>query len=77
MPPLPTVSGPELIQVLEAIGFTLARSPAGSHHVMRHPDGRWVSIPVHGRKAIATGTLRGILRRIDLPVADLIKLLND
>jgi Family of unknown function (DUF6247)/HicA toxin of bacterial toxin-antitoxin, len=39
MPSLPAVTGPELIKALQKAGFELKRT-SGSHHVMRHPDGR-------------------------------------
>jgi predicted RNA binding protein YcfA (HicA-like mRNA interferase family) len=42
------------------LGFAVARI-AGSHHVMRHPDGRGTTVPVHHGRDVAKGTLRGIL----------------
>jgi predicted RNA binding protein YcfA (HicA-like mRNA interferase family) len=47
---------------LERQGFKLARV-AGSHHIMRHPDGRGTTVPVHGSRDVAKGTLRGIAQR--------------
>jgi predicted RNA binding protein YcfA (HicA-like mRNA interferase family) len=38
---------------------------SGSHHVMKHPDGRTVSVPVHNRE-MAKGTLRNILAIIGM-----------
>jgi predicted RNA binding protein YcfA (HicA-like mRNA interferase family) len=52
MPPVPSVRGERLVRALERAGFKVARV-AGSHHVMRHPDGRGTTVPVH-----AVGTWR-------------------
>jgi predicted RNA binding protein YcfA (HicA-like mRNA interferase family) len=49
MPPLPVVSGAEVIKALENAGFTLARVK-GSHHMMKSPEGRFTVVPVHGGK---------------------------
>jgi predicted RNA binding protein YcfA (HicA-like mRNA interferase family) len=56
MPPVPSVRGDRLVRA----GFKLARV-AGSHHVMRHPDGRGTTVPVHPCRNVAKGTLRNIL----------------
>ncbi|MDA8301704.1 MAG: type II toxin-antitoxin system HicA family toxin [Actinomycetota bacterium] len=34
---------------------------SGSHHVMRHPDGRTVAVPVHAGRDMEKGTLRNVL----------------
>jgi predicted RNA binding protein YcfA (HicA-like mRNA interferase family) len=46
MPPVPTVRGGQVVKALERAGFKVARI-AGSHHIMRHPDGRGTTVPVH------------------------------
>ena len=38
---------------------------SGSHHVLKHPDGRTVPVPVHNRD-MAKGTLRNILAIIGM-----------
>jgi len=52
MPPLPSVSGSRIVRALERHGFKVARI-AGSHHIMRHPDGRGTTVPVHGNRDVA------------------------
>ena len=42
---LPTITGAKVVRALERAGFTVVRI-SGSHHVMRHPDGRTVVVPV-------------------------------
>jgi predicted RNA binding protein YcfA (HicA-like mRNA interferase family) len=46
-------------------GFTVVRI-SGSHHVMRHPDGRTIVVPVHAGRDIAKGTLRPVRPHIPM-----------
>ena len=71
---LPAVSGAKLVKALERAGFTVIRI-SGSHHVMRHPDGRTVVVPVHAGRDMPKGTLRNILAIIGMTAEDLRKLL--
>jgi predicted RNA binding protein YcfA (HicA-like mRNA interferase family) len=61
---LPRPSGQQMVRFLELQGFTVVRV-RGSHHVMAR-DTQRTSIPVHGNRALKIGTLRGILRDIDM-----------
>lgn len=74
MPPVPSVRGERVVRALEKAGFKVARV-TGSHHVMRHPDGRGTTVPVHPGRDVAKGTLRGILADVSMTVTDLQKLL--
>ena len=58
---LPVISGKELITLLEKLGFIVIRIK-GSHHRMKHTDGRVTTIPVHKNESIAKGLLRKIIR---------------
>ncbi len=58
MPPVPSVRGEPVVRALERAGFKVARV-AGSHHIMRHLDGRGTTVPVHQGRDLAKGTLRG------------------
>jgi len=71
---LPAVPGAKVVRALERAGFTVARV-SGSHHVMRHSDGRTVVVPVHVGRDIARGTLRNILAIIGMDAEELKKLL--
>jgi len=62
---LPPVSGRELITALGRKGFEVIRVK-GSHHVLRHLDGRMTVVPVHGREEIGPGLLSKILRDCDI-----------
>ncbi|HTB31694.1 MAG TPA: type II toxin-antitoxin system HicA family toxin [Bacteroidia bacterium] len=58
---LPVISGKEFIKFLERIGFVLVRIN-GSHHRMRHHDGRITTVPVHRNVDLPKGLLRKIIR---------------
>jgi len=70
MPPLPSVPGAKVVRALERSGFKIARV-AGSHHIMRHPDGRGTTVPVHVGRDLAKGTLRGILSDVGMTINEL------
>lgn len=74
MPPTPVVRGERLIKALEKIGFRVTRI-RGSHHVLRHPDGRGTTVPVHPGRDVARGTLRSILADCGISVDELRTLL--
>ena len=57
----PVISGKDFIKMLEKIGFSVTRIN-GSHHRMKHSDGRVTTIPVHKNDPIPKGLLRKILR---------------
>ena len=61
MPPLPVISGKELIVFLQSLGFTVVRIN-GSHHRLKHVDGRVTTVPVHKNDDIPKGLLRKIIR---------------
>jgi predicted RNA binding protein YcfA (HicA-like mRNA interferase family) len=65
---LPRVSGWEMLRFLQRQGFTILRV-RGSHHVLTRDDVDTV-VPVHRNRSLAVGTLRKILRDIDMPPDD-------
>lgn len=69
-PRLPQLSTRQLIRRLEHHGFTLERQ-SGSHAVYRHPDGRWTTVPIHGKRDIGRGLLRRILKDAALTPEDI------
>ncbi len=75
MPKLPVVSGKELIKAFEKIGFYFVRQ-RGNHVIMKHKDGRIVTIPL--KKEIKKGTLKkGILNPLNISVDELIRLIKN
>lgn len=71
---LPRVTGKELVAALRRAGFEIARTK-GSHHLLRHPDGRTTVVPVHTGETIGPGLLTKILRDCDLDRSALSQLL--
>lgn len=74
MTALPGVTGKELIAALRKAGFEVIRVK-GSHHFLRHGDGRTTVVPVHAGETIGPGLLSKILRDCELGREDLSKLL--
>jgi predicted RNA binding protein YcfA (HicA-like mRNA interferase family) len=70
---LPRLRGSDLIGVLKRAGFELTRI-RGSHHFLRHGDGRTTVVPVHGSEVIGPGLLRKILRDCDMTLDEFHKL---
>jgi len=58
---LPVISGKDLTKLLEEQGFEIVRSK-GSHHRMKHPDGRVRTVPVHKNDDLPKGLLHKIIR---------------
>ncbi|MCE5230294.1 type II toxin-antitoxin system HicA family toxin [bacterium] len=75
MSKLPALDGQRLINALAKAGFAVVRIN-GSHHFLRHPDGRTTSVPLHAGETIGHGLLGKILRDTELTRADLIRLLK-
>jgi predicted RNA binding protein YcfA (HicA-like mRNA interferase family) len=74
VPELPAVPGQRVVRALEKAGFARARI-TGSHYIMRHPDGRGTTVPVHQGRDVARGTLRSILADTRLSIEELRELL--
>lgn len=70
MPPVPAVRGDHLVKALERAGFTVTRV-RGSHHRLRHPDGRSTTVPVHPGRDVPKGTLRAVLQDTGMTPAEL------
>jgi len=58
---LPAITGKRLVAALGALGFAVVRI-RGSHHLLRHRDGRSTIVPVHGNETIGRGLLAKVLR---------------
>ncbi len=61
MPQLPVISGKNFIVFLELLGFKVVRIN-GSHHRLKHPDGRITTVPVHKNEDLPKGLMRKIIR---------------
>jgi predicted RNA binding protein YcfA (HicA-like mRNA interferase family) len=67
---LPSISGKKLIAALKRLGFQVIRIK-GSHHYLRHTDGRVTVVPVHAGEDIGRGLLSKVLRDTELSDAEL------
>ena len=73
MPRLPRISGRELVDLLVRQGFEVVRV-RGSHHFLTNGEAR-TSVPVHASRMLKVGTLRGVLRDVDISPAEFAKLI--
>ena len=64
MPPLPTLSGKEVVRMLEKAGWEKVRQ-RGSHMILIKP-GEIASLSVPNHKEVAKGTLRSLIRAAGL-----------
>ena len=60
MTPRLRVTGTEVISALQKAGFEVTRT-RGSHHFLRHSNGRVTTVPVHAGETIGPGLLSKIL----------------
>ena len=65
MSKLPSLNGKQVIDALQRSGFVVMRIK-GSHHYMRHADGRATVVPVHAGETVGPGLLSKILRDCEL-----------
>jgi predicted RNA binding protein YcfA (HicA-like mRNA interferase family) len=76
MPQLPVISGKAFLKFLLAIGFVVVRIN-GSHHRLKHTDGRVTTVPVHKNQDLPKGLLRKIIREdLELELNDFTALWN-
>lgn len=68
MSKLPRPTGTEMVRFLERQGFVVLRV-RGSHHFLER-GGERTSVPVHGSQTLRIGTLRSILRDVNLSPAE-------
>lgn len=71
---IPRVDGKTVVMALSKAGFEVARIK-GSHHFLRHVDGRVTVVPVHSGETVGPGLLNKILSDCDITRDDFLKLL--
>jgi predicted RNA binding protein YcfA (HicA-like mRNA interferase family) len=59
MTSFPALTGKELVAALKKAGFEVLRV-WGSHHYLRHDDGRSTVVPVHSGETIGPGLFANI-----------------
>lgn len=70
----PKLSGKNLIRLLKSLGFEVVRIK-GSHHILKHKDGRMTVVPVHTSEIIGPGLLNKILQDCELTLEKFLDLL--
>ena len=65
MSKLPLVSAKQFEKFLLYLGFQIKRQK-GSHVFYRHKDGRYTTLPHHGKQVLSRSLLRQILREIEM-----------
>jgi predicted RNA binding protein YcfA (HicA-like mRNA interferase family) len=69
------LTGAELISILQKLGFEIIRIK-GSHHILRHIDGRRTVVPVHKGETIGIGLLMKVLKDVEISKTEFIELIN-
>ncbi len=76
MPQLPVIAGKDFIKFLQTLGFVVIRIN-GSHHRLKHSDGRVTTVPVHKNEDLPKGLLRKIIREdLYLELEEFLKLIE-
>ena len=68
MAQLPKLSGREVVQVFEKLGWEIARQ-RGSHIIMSQ-EGHLATLSIPDQKEVAKGTLRSLIRSARLTVSE-------
>ncbi len=66
MPPLPVLSGREVVTAFVALGWEVTRQ-SGSHIIMVK-DGSITTLSIPNHREVARGTLRGLIRAANITV---------
>ncbi len=77
MPKLPIVSGKDIIKALSKKGYVHVRT-SGSHAILNKLDDEKgkITIPVPLHPELAKGTLKSIMRQVDLSLEELVELIK-
>ena len=71
----PVLSGQEVVRALESFGWSVARQK-GSHIILCR-DEPFAEVVVPKHKTLDKGTLRAIIRQVELEVDEFIQLLSN
>jgi len=74
MPPLPVLSGREVVRVFESLGWEVARQRAS--HIALAKEGEPATLSVADHKEVARGTLRKLIRLAQLTVPESLEALE-
>ena len=75
-PRLPRLRCRKVVRALKRAGF-VERRQRGSHlHMWRESDNKRVTVPIHSGRTMPIGTLRAILRDVDISVDEFLDLVG-
>lgn len=69
---LPSFDGRKLIKILKTFGFEVLRIK-GSHHFLKHSDGRSTVVPVHGKENIGVGLFHKVLKDCEITLEEFLE----
>ena len=72
---IPVVTGKQIIVALKKAGFIVVRIK-GSHHFLKHSDGRCTVVPIHSNESIGIGLFSKILKDCEFTKANFNKILK-
>ena len=75
MSKLPQISGKDCIKALTKTGFSIKRQKGS--HIILYRDNPFAEVVVPNHKTLDKGTLRAIIRQVNLGVDEFIELLNN
>ena len=58
---IPALRAREIVRAFERLGFQVTRQ-RGSHIRLRHPDGRFASVPDHGAREFCNAKFIGVYK---------------
>lgn len=76
MPKLPVIKDRQFIKAIKMLGFVEHQERGTSHLVFKHPDGRRTTVARHQGKDIPRGTLRAIIRDLNISIVEFINILK-
>jgi predicted RNA binding protein YcfA (HicA-like mRNA interferase family) len=71
---LPRLNGKQVVTALRRAGLVVVRVK-GSHHYMKHPDGRATVVPVHAGETLGPGLMAKILSDCEMTREEIRRLL--
>jgi predicted RNA binding protein YcfA (HicA-like mRNA interferase family) len=66
---IPALRASEIVRALQRLGFERLRQK-GSHIRLRHPDGRFASVPDHGSRELRREFVLNILKQSAVEIGD-------
>ncbi len=74
MTSFPSVDGKTVVRTLYRLGFVEIRVK-GSHHFLRHDDGRATVVPVHRKESLGPGLFHKILKDCEITIEEFMEMM--